>query len=295
MDKVAVDEPAPKPQTPAPLPSPRAITSRNVFSNPEAHPVVLDLVLLKKFKLDWLSWLPDTLFHEIEQEFKTSIADINRSKILAAQSLHVVDTFWHAWEVFEKTIHALNGNPVLPDVMQPPDLEQLFAGVDTVAAIRTEPFDPEVAQYCAAVFLNENVHYAPPPLDFCQVYLAQPFYKCKDCGKRGSALPPFDNLCSSCAGHFDSENVFSLKPDKELVDKGHGRNISIEMTFNPGPVAERYTQLNALPPDKLRSSIKETSEDIQAAKLIIAMDFKEHRAQQLKDQLAGLRTWLEGA
>lgn len=277
----------------APTPSPRPLSSKSIFSHPDTHPVVLDLALLKHFQLDWLAWLPETLFSEIEKTFKTSIADVNRTKIMATKTLHVVDSLWDHWEIFEKAIQALNGMPPQLDVMQPPDLPLLFAGVDIINSIRKEEFHEQVARYCAAIFLYENVHYAPEPLDFCQPYITQPIYRCKDCDKVASALPPFDGLCSSCAGHYNKPLTLDFKPDKEKLDRGFGRNITFGVTYDPAPTKARFEALDSMDPKKLLEAIRETPEDIQAAKLITAVDFKNFRSKQLQEQLGSLRGWLE--
>lgn len=286
--------PAPRVQEAPPAPAPpKSLTSRSVFSHPEAHPLALDLVLLKHFELEWLTWLPDTLFHEIEQTFTTSLAEVNRLKILAAQTLHVIDAYWDHWEIFEKTIWALNGQIPRVDVIQPPDLSILMAGVDIANSIRQETYGQEVARYCAAVFLHENVFYAPEPVDFCQKYIIQPTYLCKDCQQTGSMLPPFDGMCWSCGGHFDAEHPFRFEADPQAVRRGHGRNLTFHKTFDPEPTKKRFQELDALPEDRLKSSIQETVEDIQAAKLIIAVDYTKHKSQQLAEQLTSLRSWLE--
>jgi hypothetical protein len=279
----------------ATAPSPRPLSSKSIFSHPDAHPVVLDLALLKHFQLEWFTWLPETLFSEIEKTFKTSIADVNRLKIMAAKTLHVVDSFWDHWEIFEKAIQALNGMPPQLDVMQPPDLPLLLAGVDMANSLRKEEYHEQVARYCAAVFLYENVHYAPEPLEFCQPFITQPTYHCKDCGKTASALQPFDGLCSSCAGHFNKPLTLDFKPDKERLDKGFGRNITLGVTYDPAPVKARFEAFDKMDPQRLSAMTWESPEDIQAAKLITAVDFKNFRAQQLKDQLGSLRGWLEMA
>ncbi len=277
------------PQTP----SPKSLTSRSVFSHPDAHPVALDVVLLKNFELEWLQWLPDTLFLEIEKTFSTSIAEVNKLKILAAQTLHVTDAAWEEWEIFEKTVWALNGMVPRVDTIQPPDLPMLYAGVAIINDIRQETYGEEVSRYCAAVFLHEHVHYAPEPLDFCKQYLAQPTYKCRDCGKLGSALPPFDGVCWSCGQHFDQEHPFKFEPSAEALRLNRGRNLEMGVTFDPEPTKKRFDEFNAMEPSKLPAAIKETSEDLQAAKLITAVDFMKYRSQQLAEQLTSLRSWLE--
>ncbi len=278
------------PEVPA---APKAVTQRNLFSHPDVHPVVLDLVLLAHFQLEWFSWLPETLFKEIELTFKTSIAEVNRLKIMAVQNLHVTDMFWETWEMFEKTLNSLNGIIPRLDVMQPPDLSSLLAGIDTANAIREEKFSDQVGRYVAACVLSEEVSYAPPPIEFAQPFISQPYYICKDCGKKGSALPPvFDGLCDSCTHKFNQEHAFSLRPDPELVAKGFGRNITLHQVHDPGPTKRRFEELNPLSGDSLKNAIKETAVDIEAAKLIIATDFQKFRMQQLQEQITSLGSWL---
>ncbi len=268
------------------------ISPKGIFSNPDAHPYVLDLILLKHFNLDWLSWLPETLFKEIETTFKSSVAEVNKIKILAIQTLHVTDMFWEQWELFEKVLWALNGHVPIITSIQPPDLPLLYAGVSIADSIRKETYSDEISRYCAAVFLNENVFYAPPPLEFCQAFITQPFYICKDCDKKGSALPPFDGVCTSCGGHFTDETPLNFKPDQEALKRNRGKNLTYGNTYDPDATKQRFEELNKM--DNLTASfIKETVEDIQAAKLITAVDFKTYKEKQIAEQLAALRGWLE--
>ncbi len=272
--------------------SPKPVTSRNLFSHPDTHPVVLDLALLKVFQLDWFPWLADTLFWEIEREFKMPIAEVNRLKIMAAKTLHVVDSYWDHWEVFEKVTSGLNGITPQLEVMQPPDLPSLFAGVDIANDIVKRDFGDEVKRYCAAVFLHENVTYAPPPLDFCQEYISQPVYHCKDCDRTGSALPPFDGHCPTCTQTFEQDKAFSLKPDPDMKDKTRGDDLEYTITYGPQLTKSRFEELDKMAPDKVSDAIRETTEDIESARLIVATDFMKYRARQLKEQLEGLKDWL---
>lgn len=275
--------------------APKPVTPRNLFSHPDTHPVVLDLALMKVFKLEWFPWLADTLFHEIEREFKTPIAEVNRLKLMAAKTLHVTDAFWTEWEVFEKIIAGLNGVVPQMELMQPPDLPMLFAGIDTANSIRQEPFDDEVKRYCAAVILNEGVTYAAPPLEFCQEFISGPMFRCKDCDQTGSALPPFDGHCPSCTQKFEQDKAFSLKPDPDMADKTKGANLVYSLTYNPQPTRKRFEELDKMPPDQISDAIRETTEDIESARLIVAVDFMKYRSKQLKEQLESLRVWLEAS
>ena len=270
----------------------KPVTLKNLFANPEAHPVVLDFALLRAFKLEWLQWLPDTLFSEIEQTFRTSIAEANKTRALATQTLHVVDAFWEQHEVFEKTVAALNGTVPRLNVTQPPDLPQLLAALDMVGWVRKEEFSEEVSRYVAACFLYENVHYAPPPADFAQPFISQPKYRCKDCSKVGPALPPFDGLCDSCVERFQHEHAFSFAPDPEKLALGRGKNIEQFLTYDFEAVKRRFEEVVKLPPEQVH--LGEIDVDLQVDRLLLATDYQKLKHRQFLDQLTSLRSWLEG-
>lgn len=294
-EKLAATQPIP-PATPVVTPPAVAkpVTYKNLFSHTETHPVVLDFALLKQFQLEWVDWLPETLFREIELTFKTSIAEVNRLKIMAIQNLHVTDAFWNDWAVFEKVIASFEGFAPQPTNMQPPELGSLFAGVDIANTIRAEKFGDEVCRYIAACFLSHDVTYAPAPLGCAQKFITQIKYVCKDCGNTGSVSPPFAECCASCTHQYDSEHSFSLKPDAALLAKGVGKNLEYKATYDPeaAGVVARFKQLVGLPVDQLKESIREDACDIEAARLIIATDFMKFRTKQLHEQLTSLGPWL---
>lgn len=268
----------------------RPVTRSNLFSHPEAHPFVLDMALLKAFQLDWFSWEPDTIFEEIQKTFNTSIADVNRVKILACMTLHVVDSFWEQWEVFENTILALNG--IIPRIgyMQPPDVPLLMVGVDIANSIRKEEYSDEVSRYAAACFLHEHISYAPKPLEFAQEYVSMPKYRCNHCTKQGSALPPFNGRCDSCSRKFE-DHPFNFKPAEDAKDDP--KDVVYSLTYDPGPTKKRFEELVALPPDQVQ--IDETADDIEAARLIIATDYMSFRQQQRDKQFSQIKDWMAGS
>lgn len=281
--------PAPTPKEVAPVgrEEKRSVTSQNLFTRPEAHPVVLDLALLKIFGAEWFTWLLDTVLWEIERELKTSVADTNKVKIAACMNLHVGEDFWGRWEIFEKTLHSLVGNVTRIDLLHPPELGVLYAGVSMANQVRPEPFQEEVARYCAAVHRFHEVCYAPAPLDFCQTYLSDPRYRCKDCGTEGSALPPFDDRCPACAGTFAHDHPFAFRPPPGEK----GKNLEFFLRFDPALVRQRFEALDPLSGD-LTSKLQETSEDQQAALLLDAKDTERFWERNLQDQMRGLQGWL---
>lgn len=267
----------------------RTVTKSNLFSHPEAHPYVLDLALIRTFGTEWFQWEQETIFEEIKKTFNTSIADINRVKILATMTLHVTDVAWEHWEIFEKTIHALNGSIGHPDFMQPCDVPYLMAGVDIINDIRKETFSDEVGRYVAACFMSDEIGAAPPPLDFAQPFLSEPRYHCRHCGKRGSALPPFDGRCDSCSGKFQDDHPFNFKGDEDAKDNPDELSYSLVIEFKD--TLHQYEEWKHDPASSIKID-EDRPETVEAAKLINAYDYLKLRQKQKNQQLTDLKDWL---
>lgn len=265
------------------------VSLRNLFTHQDAHPVVLDFALLKAFGPQWFGWETPTLYQEIQKTFSSQISEHNRTKLQAVKAVHVADSPWSSWQVFEKVIQSLNGNVAKWEFMQAPSLDQLYAGIDIMEGLRREPFNDEVKAYMAAAVLNEDVFFVPPPLDFIQVELSHPHYVCLDCGNEESALF-HDGACTVCTGKMDPEHGLSMVPNPELLAQGKGKNLRLVLRFDPDPVEHRWNQVSAMATDKV--NLEENQVDVQVAKLLLARDYMNIRRRQLAEQIVALKSWL---
>lgn len=265
------------------------VSLRNLFTHYDTHPVVLDLALIKEFGIEWFNWEPETIWASIHDRFQTNVSEHNRAKIQAVQTLHVVLSPWNLWQVFEKVVQALNNNIPRFDVMQAPSVEQLFVGVDIMDTVRREPFSQEVKSYMAACVLNDDVFFVPEPLDFIQVEISQPHYKCMDCGQKYSALF-HDGVCDTCTQKFDSEQGLSMRPKPELLQAGLGKHMELSLKYDPDPVQRKWDEVSHKLADE--AVLEENQTDIQVTKLLLARDFMNIRRRQLAEQLVSLKSWL---
>lgn len=265
------------------------LTLRNLFTHHDAHPMVLDLALIKAYGTEWLWWEPETIWASIHDTFKTSISEHNRAKIQAVKTIHVSEAPWELWQVFEKIIQALNNNIPKFDVMQKPQLEQLYAGVDIMDTIQQGKFSDEVKSYMAAAVLDEDVFFVPAPLDFIQVEVSKPQYRCRDCGGTYNALF-HDGICDSCTEKFDPEQGLSMQPKKELLEAGFGKKMDLTLKYDPDPIQKRWEEVYREKTESVR--LEENMVDAQVAKLLIARDYMNIRRRQLAEQLVSLKSWL---
>ncbi len=145
------------------------ITVTNLLRHPEAHPVVLDFLLLKRYGPEWMTWEPETLEMLLGRDFRGGVSDLNFSKIQAVKALHFVDTFWQQWEIFVPCLMALNG--VFPDfaVLSPPTVAQCAVAVDVANHIRDVEWSLEIKKFIEVVFLHDDIFCPVEPLDFVTV------------------------------------------------------------------------------------------------------------------------------
>lgn len=153
------------------------VSQNNIFSHYEAHPVAIDVVMLSKYGPDWFSWEPETLWTLISQDFSTSISELNKNKIMAVKTLHVVSSFWEQWEVFVPVATAFTGLVPRFDVFQLPSLPMIWATVEMADEVRKHEYGEEVGRFIATVARHDSVWYLPPPLDFAQTYVNQPHHE----------------------------------------------------------------------------------------------------------------------
>lgn len=138
---------------------------RSLLTYQGTHPLVLDVYLLQQLGPEYYEWEPETVWREaVRVTGAPNVSEVNRNKIQAVRTVHLADTSFKRWEVFEKIIMALNGVVPRFDVMQKPDLGQLLFGVSIMQQLRGEKLSDEVVRYIAAALLTDGLSFAPDPI-----------------------------------------------------------------------------------------------------------------------------------
>ena len=139
----------------------------NVFQHPETHPLILDLVLLKKYGPEWLTWEPESLLIFIARDFGHPPSDASMSKIQAVKTLHVINTFWTDWTVFCWVAKALNGVPPDFTIMQVPTVAEAMFAVDVAERVREDvAYNQEINDYLENVHMWDGIFVPQEPLKF---------------------------------------------------------------------------------------------------------------------------------
>jgi hypothetical protein len=158
-----------RPRTDEKLAAPSAaVTAANIWRHPDAHPIALDALMVRRYGGDWLGWEPETLQIRVPEDFKVSeLSDLNLAKLQACRTLHLVDSFWHRWEVLLACLMPFNSE--LPDftTMQVPTVAQCLVAVDCANRIREESdWSEEVKAYLTVVYRSDEMYILLPPVDF---------------------------------------------------------------------------------------------------------------------------------
>jgi hypothetical protein len=259
---------------------------RDLFTNRNTHPITLDFVLAKTFGPEWVRWEAETLWPSIHDAFKTEISELARAKVQVVKSLAVATSPWTQWQVFEKVVQGLNNNLPRFDIMQVPDLLQLYAAGDMMTSHWKHEWSDEVKAYIAAVVIHENVSFVPAPLDFVQLEISQPVYHCFDCGNVDNALF-HDGICDTCTQKFHPEKTLNFQPHPSSP-AGAGKNVKVHLKHDPDPVQARWDEVMKPP----HTELQETAIDVQVDRLLMAREYMLSRRQQVAEQLTALKSWL---
>ena len=144
---------------------PSNVTIRTLFSHPASHPIVLDMAVIAKYGTDWLEWEPETIQFSIQRDFG-NLSDLNMSKLMAMKTLHVVDSFWKSWEIFNICTMSLNG--IFPDfeVMQVPNVAQCMVSVEIADKVRLDvTWSEEIKVYLSKVHEYDGIYVTQSPLE----------------------------------------------------------------------------------------------------------------------------------
>lgn len=261
----------------------------------DSHPISLFLAAEKMFKEkhpdeNWKVWDSEIIAKEINDFIRPNkLTKENFNKIMAMKTLYTTDAVWEHWNLFLSIMQSLNSLTFNKESLYVTDhpLPYLYNAVEIMNIARKQEFSNEIKRFCAAIFLHENVHYCAAPLEFAQIFVSQPKYTCHNCGKEGSALPPFQFVCESCGGAYnleEKENIFNHKPVEVSPET---TNVSIHIEYPIGDLQKRYEELKKqLDTSNENIQLEETETDIQCGKLLLAYEFASFQLAKLEEELS---------
>jgi hypothetical protein len=171
-------------------------SKKTAFTSKDTHPLLLDLILIKDLGPMYLEWEPETIWSEVKSGFGTSVSEVNKTKIQALRTCHVIDLPYESWGVFEKVTISFNGAIPKFDTMQMPTPHMCALAVEVIKTIRDKTISPEVWKYITGVLLDHGFSYAPKPLQACNphllVYVDKPIQDAVKSAIEKKVEPTFD-------------------------------------------------------------------------------------------------------
>lgn len=220
------------------------VTMKNIWRHPNAHPLVLTLILLDKYGPAYLDWEPEALRQTLKKD-EILLSDSTWTKILAARVVLLSGSPWRQYEQFHWVVTGLAGKPPSFVYMERPEIGFMMAGIDTMKMMdRQRPFAEDIGKFVAAVLRDRGIAYAPVPLQFAQEDLDDRHILCGNCGTHEK--DDHDTKCVACGskdlkrlpGVFESlrdqtKKLFDERkklPLEKAVD-GLGQDAAGEATY----------------------------------------------------------------
>jgi hypothetical protein len=155
-----------------------AIVSQ-AFEDEDVSSFILYTICFGKFGADIHEWEPETLWLEIQDEFKIDPLEENKDKIQAAISLVVTNRFYEDYQAFEAICKAFNKQNPDFEWATPLTPEECAWAVAESRLIDSTPetFSLEVKTYVKEALRLGGLFMAPPQLSFCNIGTDYPLEK----------------------------------------------------------------------------------------------------------------------
>jgi len=160
-----------------PLKSP-AIASE-AFTDDNVPAFVLYSICVGQFGGDIHEWEPETLWLEIQDEFKVECSESNKDKLQAAITLVVTNKFYENFRVFEGIGKAFSNQSPNFEWVTPLTPEECAWVVAEARLIDSTPeeYSLEVKAYVREVLREGGLYMSPPQLAFCNIATVYPAEK----------------------------------------------------------------------------------------------------------------------
>lgn len=248
-----------------PLPE---VTHKNIWRHPNAHPLVLMMLLLDRFGQDSLDWEPEALRLTLRKN-DIQLSESVWQKILAARVILESPVPWRQWEQFHWVSMGLGGKTPSFVYLERPELGFIMSAVDQMKMIdKARPFAEDIDKFTAAVLRDMGVMYAPPPVQFAQEELDDRHIKCRHCGTHEK--DDHDIKCIAC-GSKDLEHIAG--EHEELAKK----------------TKSMFEARKKFPLEHAVAGLGNSAADIATYRLLTHNEYRNQIRAQLLEQLRMLR------
>lgn len=197
--------------TSEPLPD---VTMKNIWRHPNAHPLVLLMLVIERFGKESMEWEPETLRITLRKN-DILLSESTWTKLLAGRVILQSPSPWRQWEQFHWISYGLAGRAPNFVYLERPEIGFLMSAVDQMKMVdRGRPLAEDIDKFVAAVLRESGIAYAPIPLAFAQEELNDRHLRCKDCGTHEK--DDLDIKCIACGSKnlTKVDGVYEVLRDK---------------------------------------------------------------------------------
>lgn len=248
-----------------PLPD---VTMKNIWRHPNAHPLVLLMLLHDQHGEDIMEWEPETL-RLVLRKGGTQLSESTWQKILAVRVICESPVPWRQWEQFHWVSMGLAGKTPSFTYLEKPELGFMMSAVDQMKMVdKTRPFAEDIDKFTAAVLRDMGCLYAPVPVQFAQEELDDRRLVCKKCGTK--ERDDHDVKCVACGS-------------KEL------ERLPLEHQQVQDETKKKFEERKKLPLERAVAGLTDSAADVATYRLLTHNEYRNQIRAQLLQQLHMLR------
>lgn len=145
------------------------VASADRWNDLETPPSWYARKLIDKYDQAWFEWEPETIWMQIQSDFKYPVNELAKNKINAAKAVLMMDGFWREWQIFEKVVQAFNDHiPNFLSVEVPSPAEMAWAVTEAKYLNPGNVFSDEIIGYVQTGCRDVGLVYYPEDLLFAQ-------------------------------------------------------------------------------------------------------------------------------
>jgi hypothetical protein len=136
---------------------------KDILSNPNTFATTMLLCVIDQYGTDVLSWSPQTILMETEEDFGFKWPPANFDRLMAGIAVLITDRFYKSLPDFIEICNILAGSPASPGVFDPADTTECAWGITEALLLSPpddndrEPFIEEIRAYIGKVLEAEGI------------------------------------------------------------------------------------------------------------------------------------------
>lgn len=136
---------------------------KEFWKNPQLFATTLLVMFLDVYEMDGVTWTPETIQMEIQNDFSTEIPDGSFDRLMTAINLLTSDSFFVSLPDFVRDCVVLSGHQATTNLLSLPDSDDIAWGVTEAMLLspieeeEQNPFNAEITSFIGMVLDEEGI------------------------------------------------------------------------------------------------------------------------------------------